>query len=164
MWVKLRVKCRGGIAAKQVYYLNKILHSVDWYCKIELPEHFMVEHPLGSVLGRTKYGNYLYIYRGVTIGGNIKLSTGKLCYPELGDNVLLHSNVKVLGDSHIGNNVILSANTYVIDKNIPDNSVVFGQSSALVIKNMSYDVNHSININWIKNSETKKGKRKNEIL
>jgi len=143
-------RCRGGVCADQVYYLNKILHGVDWYYKIELPEHFMVEHPLGSVLGRAKYGDYLYIYQGVTIGGNIKLSTGKTHYPILGDNVLMYSNAKILGDSHIGNNVILSANTYVIDENIPDNSVVFGQSPNLVIKNKPYEVKLSTNINWIR--------------
>ncbi len=93
----------GGevLCAEQVYYLNKILHSVDWYYEIELPKHFMVEHPLGSVLGRAQYGDYLYIYQGVTIGGNVKLKTGELDYPTLGDNVLLYSNAKILGNSHI---------------------------------------------------------------
>lgn len=47
--------------AEKIYYLNKILHNVDWYCGIDLPSHIMVEHPLGSVLGRAKYGDYLFI-------------------------------------------------------------------------------------------------------
>ncbi len=110
----------------------------------------MVEHPLGSVLGRAQYGDYLYIYQGVTIGGNTKLGKDKLDYPIIGDNVIMYSNAKVLGNARIGNNVILSANTYVIAENIPDNSVVFGQSPNLVVKNKPYEVNASINNFWIK--------------
>lgn len=54
-----------------VYYLNKIMHSVDWFYAIELPEHFCAEHPLGCVLGRASYGDYLFVYQGVTVGGGV---------------------------------------------------------------------------------------------
>lgn len=120
--------------ADRIYYLNKILHSVEWYYEVELPNHFMVEHPIGSVLGRAIYGDYLFIYQGVTIGGNISLDEGNLYYPVLGENVTFFSNAKVLGNAHIGNNVILSANSYVINEDIPDNSIVFGASPNLIIK------------------------------
>lgn len=49
--------------ASQVYYLNKIMHSNDWFYEVELPMHFYAEHPLGSVLGRAKYGDYFFIYQ-----------------------------------------------------------------------------------------------------
>lgn len=125
----------GGQTANQIYYLNKILHSVDWYCEIGLPDHFMVEHPLGSVLGRAVYGDFLFLYQGVTIGGNVSLGEDAICYPVLGDYVLLYSNAKVLGNSHIGNNVIIAADASIINEDIPDNSIVFGRSPNLVIKN-----------------------------
>lgn len=41
----------NDLAAK-IYYLNKILHSVDWFHAIELPTYWGVEQPIGSVLGR----------------------------------------------------------------------------------------------------------------
>lgn len=123
-----------GSSAELIFYLNKILHSVDWYYEIDLPKHFMVTHPLGSVLGRAKYGDYLHIYQGVTIGGNISLTDGKLYYPVLGDRVTLFSNAKILGKCVIGNNVILSADSCVINEDIPDNSIVFGHSPDLIIK------------------------------
>ena len=53
-----------------IYYLNKILHSIDCYFEIKLPTKFGVEHPLGSVLGRASYSEGLFIYQGCTIGGN----------------------------------------------------------------------------------------------
>lgn len=71
----------------------------------------------------------------MTIGGNISLNSDKPAYPDIGNNVMLFSNAKVLGEAVIGNNVILSANSYVINENIPDNSIVFGSSPNLIIKN-----------------------------
>lgn len=118
-------------SADQVYYLNKIMHSVDWFYAIDLPVHFLCEHPLGTILGRAVYGDHLFVYQGVTVGGNRK--NGQLYYPTIGNNVMLYANATVLGDTRIGNNVIVSANTYLINADIPDNSIVFGHSPDITI-------------------------------
>lgn len=121
----------GQIELKdKFYYLNKILHAVDIYSDVELPEVFFLEHPLGTVLGRAKYGNNFFAMQGCTIGGN----KGK--YPVLGDNLKMFSNSKILGNSTIGNNVVLGANCYIKDTDIPENSLVFGESPNLIIKNV----------------------------
>lgn len=117
--------------ATKLYYLNKILHSVDWYYEIELPEYWGVEHPVASVLGRAKYGKGFFFYQGCTVGGN----KGK--YPILGENVILYSNVTVLGDTTIGDNVVISTGTTIKDELIPSNCIVFGQSPNLIIKHKS---------------------------
>lgn len=122
-------KYKNKDLANKIYYLNKILNSVDWYYEIELPEYWGVEHPLGSVLGRARYSNGLIVYQGCTVGGN----KGK--YPTLGKNVILYSNSTILGDSNIGNNVVLSTGCTVKDQNVPDNCIVFGKSPNLIIKN-----------------------------
>ena len=109
-----------------------MMHANDWFYAIDLPEHFLCEHPLGSVLGRAEYGDYLFVYQGTTVGGN--RSNGNLYYPVLGDNVIMFANSTILGDSHIGNNVVVSAETYIINDNVPDNSIVFGKSPNLIIK------------------------------
>lgn len=118
--------------ADQVYYLNKIMHSNDWFYAVDLPVHFLCEHPLGSVLGRAQYGDYFFVYQGTTVGGN--RSKGQLYYPVIGDNVILFANSTVLGDTHIGNNVVISAESYIINEDIPDNCIVFGRSPNLIIK------------------------------
>jgi serine O-acetyltransferase len=120
----------GGnpLLAAKLYYLNKILNSVDWYYEIELPEYWGVEHPIGSVLGRADYSNGLFIYQGCTIGGN----NGK--YPVIGKDVILYSNVTVLGNTNIGNNVLISTGTTIKDEKIPSNCVVFGQTPNLVLR------------------------------
>ena len=120
------------IEADQVYYLNKIMHGNDWFYAIELPVHFLCEHPLGSILGRAKYGDYLFVYQGTTVGGN--WSSGTLYYTTIGDNVTLYANSTVLGKSIIGNNVLISSGTYLINETIPDNCIVFGRSPEIIVK------------------------------
>ena len=73
--------------ADMIYYLNKIMHSIDWFYQVDLPIHFMAEHPLGSVLGKAKYGDFLFVYQGTTVGGNRR--GGALSYPVIGNNVVL---------------------------------------------------------------------------
>lgn len=133
--------------ADKIYYLNKIMNSVDWYWRIQLPPHFITEHPVGSVLGRAEYGDYLCLYQGCTIGGSRK--NGQLYYPKLSDHLILYANASILGDCHVGEYVILSANTTVINENIPDNVIVFGTSPNLVLKPLSEEKRASVfGISW----------------
>ncbi len=116
------------VLADKVYYLNKILHSVDVYHEVELPTSFFLEHPVGTVLGRASYKDGFMAYQNCTVGGN------KGHYPSLGENFRMMSGSKILGNSRVGNNVTLAANTYVKDTDIPDGATVFGSSPNLVFK------------------------------
>lgn len=122
-----------GQLCDKIYYLNKILHSVDLLYAIELPAHFGAEHPLGSVMGRAKYSNGFFFFQGCTVGGT-KDKEGKDHYPVLGENVRMYANSSVLGRSHIGKNVQIGAGALVKNQDIPDDCIVFGQSPNLIIK------------------------------
>lgn len=50
---------------------------------------------------------------------------GGVKVPIIGDNVMLFSGCKILGDVKIGNNVVVGANAVVV-KDVPDNAVVAG--------------------------------------
>jgi len=113
------LKFGNVLAADQIYYLNKILHGIDWFYSIDLPIHFCCEHPLGSVLGKAKYSDFLFVYQGTTVGGNIKKE--KIYYPKIGKNVVLFANSSILGNSIIGDNVIISAGCQVINENVQSN-------------------------------------------
>jgi serine O-acetyltransferase len=117
----------------KVYYLNKIMHAVDLFYAIELPLHWGAEHPLGSVMGRAKYGNGFFFYQGCTVGGT-RDREGSLFYPIIGENVHMFSNSSILGNSHIGNNVDIGAGAIVKNQNVPNDCVVFGESPNLIIK------------------------------
>lgn len=119
--------------ASRVYYLNKILNCVDLFYAIELPSVWGAEHPLGSVMGRAKYGEKFFFYQGCTVGGNHK-TIHIIDYPEIGNDVIMYSNSKIVGAAHIGNHCVIAANAYINGEDIPDNSMVFGQHPNLIIK------------------------------
>ena len=116
-----------------IYYLNKIMNCVEWFYAIELPPHFWADHPLGSVLGRAQYGDYLFVNQGVTVGGN---SIGVLndVYPTIGENVHLCAGCSLIGNCNIGDNSIIAAGTFVRNQDVPPNSIAYGISPNLVIK------------------------------
>lgn len=114
------------------------MNCIEVYWDVNLPPHFIVDHPLGTVLGHDEFGDYLSVYQGVTVGGNVDKS-GKWVYPKLGNYVTMYANSSVLGSSEIGDYVILSANSLVFNEKIPANSLVFGQSPNLTVKTYTQD-------------------------
>lgn len=123
----------GGILSDKIYYLNKVLNLVELFYEVELPAIWSCEHPLGSVMGRAKYGNGFVFYQGCTVGGN-RREGNKIDYPIIGEGVVMYSNSKIVGKCKIGNNCVIAANSYLKDVVVPDNSFVFGQSPNLCIK------------------------------
>ena len=99
-----------------------------------MPEYFLVDHPLSSVIGRATIGNGFAFIQGCSVGGNNGV------YPVIGENVFMYSNSKILGKSHIGNNVLIGANTYIKDMDIPDNVIVFGQYPNVIIKKNHHEM------------------------
>jgi serine O-acetyltransferase len=125
---QLWARDRAEELASKVYLLNKMLSGCDLFYQVRLPEVFLTDHPVGTVLGRASYGNYLMFQQGCTVGGNNGI------YPRLGEFVWLFAGATVIGASTIGNNVFVSAGAYVKDADIPDNTIVFGRSPDLVLK------------------------------
>lgn len=117
----------------KVYYLNKIMHSVDLFYAIELPDIWSAEHPLSSVMGRAKYSDGFFFYQGCTVGGT-KDKENNLHYPVIEENVRMYANSSILGKCHIGANAQIGAGSLVKNQDVPANSIVFGQSPNLIIK------------------------------
>lgn len=84
-----------------------------------------------------KIGKNCTIYHQVTIGGN---NNGKRGVAIIGDNCLISTGVKIIGNINIGSNVIIGANAVVV-KDVPDNCIV-GGVPAKIIKHNSDDVLH----------------------
>lgn len=113
----------------KLYGISKMMSGADIYYEVELPQEFKCDHPVGAVIGRGKIGNGFAFIQGCTIGNN------KGIYPEIGINVTMFSNSKIIGNCKIGDNVIVSANTYIKDQDVPDNVIVYGVSPNLSFKN-----------------------------
>lgn len=109
----------------KLFYLNKIINSVDIYYKVKLPSIFVLTHPIGTVLGNASYKDYLYVYQNVVVGSSPN-NKGINRYPQLGRGNVLYSHVSVIGDTIVGDNVIFGSNSFVINKQIKSNSIVYG--------------------------------------
>jgi serine O-acetyltransferase len=104
----------------KLFYLNKLMNSLDLFYSVELPEVFLLVHPMGSVIGNAQYGNYLAIYQGCTVGAVDGI------YPQFGEGTILFAGSTVLGRTICGDNVTFAAKSFVINAEIPKNSVVTG--------------------------------------
>ena len=83
-----------------------------------------MDHGMGVVVGETAIiGDNVLLYQGVTLGGTGK-ETGKR-HPTIGNNVVIGTGAKVLGNINIGDNSYIGANAVVI-KDAPPNSTVVG--------------------------------------
>jgi serine O-acetyltransferase len=120
---------RADPLAFRLFYLNKVLHGLDIYHDTELPEVFQFMHPLGTVLGHAKYGNFFCVYQGCSVG-----SDEDRVFPELGDHVVLYAGASVIGRSRIGNNVVIGAHSLILNTDIPDNKVVLAGYQRLNIR------------------------------
>ena len=105
--------------AESTYLFNRRLNSLDCFYTREMPDIFHLEHPLGSVIGQAKMKNYLTIYQGVTIGGNLKME-----YPSIEEGVVLFPKSTVIGSSIIGSNSAIGAGVQIYNKKISENSAV----------------------------------------
>ena len=108
--------------AEKAYALNKALHALDAFYEVELPDVFLLVHPVGTVLGRATYGNYFCSYQNVTVGGNLDDA-----HPVFGEGVVLYGGSRIIGAVEIGENSLVSAGAIVMDRQLPPGSVVFGQ-------------------------------------
>jgi serine O-acetyltransferase len=110
--------------ATKLFYLNKIMHGVDLFYSVPMPDVFMLVHPVGTVIGKANFNNYLVVYQNCTIGADTDV------YPSFGEGIVLYSGTSVIGNCIIGNNVIFGANTLLIDTDVSDNTLVVGQYPA----------------------------------
>jgi serine O-acetyltransferase len=84
------------------------------------------------VIGETAIiGDYALIYQGVTLGGTGKES-GKR-HPTLGENVVVGTGAKVLGNIQIGNNVRIGAGSVVL-RDVPSDCTVVGIPGRVVFR------------------------------
>ena len=112
----------------KLFLLNKSLHAIDAYFEVELPSVFLFVHPLGAVLGRACYSDYLIVYQRCGVGSNHDV------YPKLGRFVTLHPGSSVLGKCHIGDNVSIAAESLVIDQDIDSDNLYIGNPRNFMTK------------------------------
>lgn len=108
------------ILSKCIWYLNRILYSVDIDYRADLAGGLVVIHGIGLVIGAyVKSKGPLRIYQGVTLGGNnhrIRSSSDmEFSQPIIESGVTIYSNSMVLGPVIIGEHAVIGAGSLILN-------------------------------------------------
>jgi serine O-acetyltransferase len=122
-----KFKAPVELSAK-LFLLNKSLHGIDAFYEIELPSVFLFVHPLGTVLGRGCYSDYLLVYQRCGIGSNHDI------YPTLGPYTTLRPGSSILGECTIGRNNTIAAESLLLDRDLSNNSIYIGNPRDFMIR------------------------------
>lgn len=110
--------------ARLISQTARFFTAIEIHPGAKIGKRFFIDHGLGVVIGETAViGDDVLIYQGVTLGGTGVVS-GKR-HPTVGNNVVIGTGAKVLGNITIGDNSYIGANAVVI-KDVPHNSTVVG--------------------------------------
>lgn len=119
------------------FYLNKRFFLAKYFMEkgkqktgieihpgASIGKRLFIDHGIGVVIGETSIiGNDVTIYHGVTLGATGK-EKGKR-HPNIGNNVVIGCDTKILGNINVGNNVKIGAGSIIL-KDIPDNKTICG--------------------------------------
>ncbi len=115
-----------------ISHFSRFLTGIEIHPGAVIGQGIFIDHGMGVVIGETAIiGDYCLIYQGVTLGGTGKQS-GKR-HPTLGENVVVGSGAKVLGNLSIGDNVRIGAGSVVL-KDVPPNCTVVGVPGRIIYR------------------------------
>jgi serine O-acetyltransferase len=107
--------------------------GIEIHPAAQIGRRFFIDHGMGVVIGETAVvGHDVTLYQGVTLGGTGK-EHGKR-HPTIGDNVVIGTGARVLGNIRVGENCRIGANSVVL-RSVPDNSTVVGVPGHIVLRN-----------------------------
>lgn len=113
-------------------HLGRSFTGIEIHPGATIGQGVFIDHGMGVVIGETAIiGDNCLIYQGVTLGGTGK-ETGKR-HPTLGENVVVGTGAKVLGNLQIGSNVRIGANSVVL-RDVPSDCTVVGVPGRIVYR------------------------------
>jgi len=115
---------RVPLVPRVLSQVSRFFTGIEIHPGATIGRRFFIDHGSGVVIGETtEIGDDVLLYQGVTLGGTGN-ERGKR-HPTLGNNVVVGSGAKVLGNIRIGDNVKVGAGSVVVHP-VPDNSTVVG--------------------------------------
>lgn len=121
------------LSARALSQLTRFFTGIEIHPGATIGKGLFIDHGSGVVIGETAIvGDYCTIYQGVTLGGTGK-DTGKR-HPTLGNNVMVGSGAKLLGNFTVGDNAKIASGAVVLGE-IPANCTAVGVPAKVVRKN-----------------------------
>ncbi|HEV7180347.1 MAG TPA: hypothetical protein VGN11_10750 [Candidatus Baltobacteraceae bacterium] len=106
--------------AEKAMLLNKARNGIVVTYDTELPEHLLLIHTVGTVLGKATYGDFFVATQNVTVG------THRGAAPVFGAGVILYPHAFVAGRCTFGDHTRVAAGAVVLDLQCAPGSVVSG--------------------------------------
>ncbi|MFH1621507.1 MAG: serine O-acetyltransferase EpsC [Candidatus Omnitrophota bacterium] len=121
---KVLYRLRIPLLPRAISQVARLLTGIEIHPGARIGGGLFIDHGMGVVIGETAIiGDNVILYQGVTLGGTGK-EKGKR-HPTIGNNVVIGTGAKILGNITIGDNSYIGANAVVI-KDVPPNSTVVG--------------------------------------
>jgi serine O-acetyltransferase len=118
--------------ARALSQVARLITGIEIHPGASIGRRLFIDHGMGVVIGETTIvGDDVTLYQGVTLGGTGK-EHGKR-HPTIGDNVVIGSGAKILGNITIGENCRIGAGSVVL-RDVPDNSTVVGVPGHIVFR------------------------------
>ena len=115
---------------RMISNFSRFMTGIEIHPAARIGRRFFIDHGMGVVIGATAIiGDDVLLYQGVTLGGT-GTEHGKR-HPTLGNNIVVGSGAKVLGNIEIGSNSRIGAGSVVIDS-VPEDSTVVGIPGRIV--------------------------------
>jgi len=117
--------------ARLISQIARGLTGIEIHPGATIGKGFFIDHGMGVVIGETAVvGDNVLMYHGATLGATGKDNGGKR-HPTVGNNVIIGSGVKVLGNVTIGDNAKIGSNAVVL-KDVPADSTAVGIPARIV--------------------------------
>jgi len=118
------------LLARVVSQFNRTVTGIEIHPAATIGRRCFIDHGMGVVIGETtEIGDDVLLYQGVTLGGTGK-EKGKR-HPTIGNNVVIGTGAKILGNITIGDHTKIGAGSVVIHS-VPDHSTVVGVPGRVV--------------------------------
>ena len=115
---------------RMISNFSRFMTGIEIHPAARIGRRFFIDHGMGVVIGATTIiGDDVLLYQGVTLGGTGS-EHGKR-HPTLGNNIVVGSGAKILGNIEIGSNSRIGAGSVVIDS-VPADSTVVGVPGRVV--------------------------------
>lgn len=115
----------GGLLRWLIEYIIRVVYSSDISCKASIDGGLNIMHGHDIVIGSgVIIGKNAKIFNGITLG-NKDTESSLIAQPEIGNNVIISTGAKVLGNIRVGDFSIIGANSVVI-KSIPSKEIWAG--------------------------------------
>lgn len=117
--------------ARLISQLARFLTGIEIHPGAILGAGILIDHGMGVIIGETAVvGDRITIYHGTTLGGTGN-EKGVKRHPTVGNNVIIGSGAKVLGNINIGSNSKIGANAVVLN-DVPEGATVVGVPAKVV--------------------------------